>query len=466
MPKIEIRSVTKVFGDHPSSALALMKKGKTKAEILKKTGAAVGVDNVSLDVHEGELVVLMGLSGSGKSTLLRCVNRLIEPNRGSVFIDGEDVLRLDPRELRRLRQQKFGMVFQNFALFPHRTVLQNAEFGLEVSGVPMAKRRDKVMETLEIVGLKTWADKFPAQLSGGMRQRVGLARALALDPDILLMDEAFSALDPLIRREMQQELARLQEEMHKTVLFVSHDLDEALAIGDRIVLMKDGAVVQVGTPEEILTAPADDYVSRFVAEADVSRVLTAQSVMKRSEAMAVLGVDGPRTALRKMRHNGIAYLFVVDRSQKLHGLISVEQASALLAAGGKDLETILSRDIKTVDLDTPASELIPLMADLPYPLAVIDKRSRFVGVIIRGSLLGALAEGGSQDAWSGRTSGADTGSPANAPDQKGGIPATDSNAPANSGLTEAAPPKSSADPAVSAHGESSATEGRSGPKGE
>ena len=397
MAKIEIRSVTKIFGEHPSSALSMLRKGRSKADILRKTGCALGVDNVSLDINEGELVVLMGLSGSGKSTLLRCVNRLIEPNRGSIFIDGEDVLRLSPKELRNLRQKKFGMVFQSFALFPHRTVLQNAEFGLEIMGVAESARRESAMRTLEIVGLKTWADKYPSQLSGGMQQRVGLARALALDPDILLMDEAFSALDPLIRREMQLELARLQKEMQKTIVFVSHDLDEALAIGDRIALMKDGAIVQVGTPEEILTAPADEYVSRFVADADASRVLTAATVMKRSEAVAVLGVDGPRTALRKMRHNGIAYLFVVDRGQRLRGLISVERVSELLASGGRDLESIMIDELKTADLDTPASELIPLMADLPYPLAVTDARGRFAGVIIRGTLLGALAECGNSE---------------------------------------------------------------------
>lgn len=395
MPKIEIRAVTKVFGEHPAAALAMLKKGKDKAEILRKTGCAIGVKSVSLNVYEGEIVVLMGLSGSGKSTLLRCVNRLIEPNRGSIFVDGEDVLRLAPSELRELRQRKFGMVFQNFALFPHWTVLQNAEFGLDVMGVAKYRRREKAMEALEIVGLKGWEDKFPAQLSGGMQQRVGLARALALDPDILLMDEAFSALDPLIRREMQQELARLQEDLHKTVIFVSHDLDEALAIGDRIVLMRDGVVVQIGTPEEILTSPADDYVSRFVADADLSRVLTASTVMKRSEALAVLGVDGPRTALRKMRHNGIAYLFVVDKQQYLRGMISVERVSEMLAREEKDIASVMTCDIKTVPLDTPASELIPLMAGLPYPLAVTDAKGRLAGVIIRGTLLGALAEGGS-----------------------------------------------------------------------
>ena len=397
MSKIEIRGVTKIFGEHPSTALSLLKKGKDKNDILRKTGCVVGVNDVSLDVNEGELVVLMGLSGSGKSTLLRCINRLIEPNSGSIFVDGEDVLHLTASELRELRQRKFGMVFQNFALFPHWTVLQNAEYGLDVMGIASNKRREKTMEVLQTVGLKGWENKFPGQLSGGMQQRVGLARALALDPDILLMDEAFSALDPLIRREMQQELARLQEDLQKTVIFVSHDLDEALAIGDRIVLMRDGAIVQVGSPEEILTNPTDDYVSKFVANADLSRVLTASSVMKLSEAVAVLGIDGPRTALRKMRNYGIAYLFVVDRTQKLQGLISVESVSELYARNDKDLESVLVRDIRTVHLDTPASELIPLMAGLPYPLAVTDDKGRLAGVIIRGTLLGALAEGGGQN---------------------------------------------------------------------
>ncbi len=411
MAKIEIRAVTKVFGEHPSAALAMLRKGGSKADLLKKTGCALGVDNVSLDVYEGELVVLMGLSGSGKSTLLRCINRLIEPNRGAVFVDGEDVLRLKPQELRELRQRKFGMVFQNFALFPHWTVLQNAEFGLDVTGIAQYKRREKAMEALETVGLKGWEGKYPAQLSGGMQQRVGLARALALDPDILLMDEAFSALDPLIRREMQQELARLQEELRKTVIFVSHDLDEALAIGDRIVLMRDGAVVQVGSPEEVLMSPADEYVAKFVADADLSRVLTASSVMKRSEAVAVLGIDGPRMALRKMRHSGIAYLFVIDRAQRLQGLVSVEKVSELYARGDRDLESVLFRDIKTVHLDTPATELIPLMAGLPYPLAVTDDKGRLAGVIIRGILLGALAEGGMQDAGAAERGGEDAFAP-------------------------------------------------------
>ncbi|WP_035065866.1 quaternary amine ABC transporter ATP-binding protein [Nitratidesulfovibrio termitidis] len=394
MAKIEIRDLTKIFGPAPEKALAMVREGKSKDEIYKRTKHAVGVNRATFDVDEGEIVVVMGLSGSGKSTLVRCLNRLIEPTDGTVRIDGTDVTTLSVKDLRALRQRTFGMVFQNFALFPHRTVLENAEYGLEVMGAAKTTRRDKAAEALARVGLAGWEAARPGQLSGGMQQRVGLARALALDPDILLMDEAFSALDPLIRRDMQDELLRLQDDVRKTIVFISHDLDEALKIGDRIVLMRDGAVVQVGTPEDILTSPADDYVARFVADVDIARVLTAGTVMKRSEAVAVLGVDGPRTALRKMRNHAIATLFVLDRNHKLVGLVTADDIADHMAGGERDLAAIMRTDITTVSTDTPASELIPLMAGLPHPLAVTDERGRLAGVIVRGLLLGALAERG------------------------------------------------------------------------
>ncbi len=398
MEKIKIRNLTKVFGPSPAKALRLLSEGKGKDEIFKKTHHAVGINQASFDVGVGEVVVIMGLSGSGKSTLLRCLNRLIEPTAGSIQVDGQEITSLNPKELRHLRQKSFGMVFQNFALFPHRNVVENVEYGLEIMGVDKAKRKDKAMSVLERVGLVGWENSMPSKLSGGMQQRVGLARALALDPDILLMDEAFSALDPLIRSDMQDELLRLQDELKKTIVFVSHDLDEALKIGDRIVLMRDGQVVQVGSPEEILTNPADDYVSRFVADVDMSRVLTAESVMKRSEAVAFLGIDGPRTALRKMRHHAIASLFVLDRDKKILGLISAKDTAALVERKGSDLTSILQKDFSTVAMDTPASELIPLVADIPHPLAVVDEKQKLRGVIVRGLLLGALAEkGGNAD---------------------------------------------------------------------
>ena len=247
MNKIVVKNLYKIFGPHPKKAMHLVKEGRSKEEIMEAIHHGVGVVDVSFDVKEGEILVVMGLSGSGKSTLVRCINRLIEPTAGEVIVDGQDVMTLSPKELRTFRQKHFGMVFQNFALFPHRTVLHNAEYGLEIQKVDSSKRKEAALQALEQVGLKGWEDAFPDQLSGGMQQRVGLARALALDADIMLMDEALSALDPLIRRDMQDELIDLQDKMQKTIVFISHDLDEAIKLGDRIVLMKDGVIVQVGT---------------------------------------------------------------------------------------------------------------------------------------------------------------------------------------------------------------------------
>ncbi|MGE4297629.1 MAG: glycine betaine/L-proline ABC transporter ATP-binding protein [Desulfovibrionaceae bacterium] len=392
--KIEIRNISKVFGPHPEEALALLEQGATKQDILAKTGCGVGVASASFTVAAGEIVVVMGLSGSGKSTLVRCINRLIEPTSGQIFLDGEDVTAMSPEELRALRQRKLGMVFQNFALFPHRSVCRNAEYGLEVQGGDPALRREKAMAALEQVGLKGWEDQFPGQLSGGMQQRVGLARALALDPDVLLMDEAFSALDPLIRRDMQDELIDLQNRVKKTIVFISHDLDEALKLGDRIVLMKDGALVQIGTPEEILTAPADDYVARFVAEVDITKVLTAESVMEKAKAVAFLEHDGPRACLRKMRKEGVSSLFVLDHAHRVVGVVTAEACASQIERGEKDIPAIMRDGIITVTVETPATELINILHDLPYPLAVVNEDRKLKGVIVRGTLLGAIAERG------------------------------------------------------------------------
>ena len=394
MAKISIQGLYKLFGTASGKAMSMITQGKTRDEILKKTGCTVALRDISLDVEEHELLVIMGLSGSGKSTLVRCLNRLVEPTKGTIQVDGTDITKLSPAGLRHLRQKTFGMVFQHFALFPHRTVLQNAEYGLELTGMTPEVRQEKALEALERVGLGNWAGVYPDQLSGGMQQRVGLARALALDPDVLLMDEAFSALDPLIRRDMQDELLSLQSELHKTIVFITHDLDEALKLGDRIILLRDGEIVQVGTPEDILKNPADDYVARFVSAADVTQVLTAGSVMKRSETVAVLGHDGPRAALRKMRLHSITSLFVVDRHYRFHGIIYADDAERLLMEGVSELTSAVRSDLTTVSPDTPATDIIPVMASLPYPLAVVDADHRLQGVIVRGLLLGAMAERG------------------------------------------------------------------------
>lgn len=394
MEKIRVENLYKIFGPSPKKIIPMLEKGATKDEVMEKAKHGVGVNKASFSVEEGEIVVVMGLSGSGKSTLVRCINRLIEPTGGKIFIDGTDITTLNRDELRKVRLEKLGMVFQNFALYPHRTVLKNAEYGLEINNVDPETRKQKAMEALELVGLAGWEDSYPDQLSGGMQQRVGLARALALDPDILLMDEAFSALDPLIRRDMQDELINLQERMHKTIVFISHDLDEALKLGDKIVLMKDGEIVQIGTPEEILTEPANDYVRRFVEDVDITKILTAESVMKKTEAVGYIKTDGPRASLRKMRKNNISSLFVLNEERRLMGVINVQDCARLVENGESDLRSIICTECKTTHLDTPAQDLFMILQDLEYPLAVVDDDNRLKGVIIRGTLIGALAERG------------------------------------------------------------------------
>ena len=396
MSKIEVRSLSKIFGKRAASALPLMKKGIPREEIFKKTKQFIAVNQVSFTVNQGELLVIMGLSGSGKSTLLRCLNRLIEPTAGSVFIDGQDVSKLSTKEMRLFRQQKMGMVFQHFALLPHYSVLKNAAYGLELMKVPLAEREQRAKDALFRVGLSGWEQHMPHNLSGGMKQRVGLARALALDPEILLMDEAFSALDPLTRREMQGELLRLQHELHKTIIFISHDLDEALSLGDRIILLRDGRIVQEGTAEDILSNPADEYVAGFVRHADRGRVLTAGSIMAPPSAVAVLGLDGPRTALRKMRAHGFSSLIVIDAFHSVLGIVQEESLEQLKREGKRDLSLVIQRDIATTDADVPLTDIIPIVANNPYPLPVVDERKRLQGVIVRGQLLEALGSQNSE----------------------------------------------------------------------
>lgn len=385
---LRVHEVSKLFGPHAEQGIPLLKQGYTKERLLKEKGITIGVGQVSLDIREGEIFVIMGLSGSGKSTLVRMLNRLIEPTAGEILLHGQDLLKMNKSQLREVRRKSIGMVFQKFALFPHRTVLQNVEYGLEVQKVNKSERKEKALRALELVGLKGWENQYPEQLSGGMQQRVGLARALANDPEILLMDEAFSALDPLIRRDMQDELLELQEKMKKTIVFITHDLDEALRIGDRIALMKDGALVQIGTPEEMLTNPADRYVERFIEDVDLSKVLTAARVMRRPET--IYPDRGPRVALELMRERGISNLFVIDRSKRLLGVITAEDASSA-AKTGASLSDILIQDGPRVMPDTVLSDLFEVTSSSKVPLAVVDEQERLLGVIVRGAVLGALA---------------------------------------------------------------------------
>ncbi|WP_404458697.1 glycine betaine/L-proline ABC transporter ATP-binding protein [Oceanobacillus kapialis] len=389
MPVIEAKQLSKVFGKNPKQALKLLDKGASKEQILKETGNTVGVNRASFSVEAGEIFVIMGLSGSGKSTLVRLVNRLIEPTEGSLYIDGENLAEMDKKSLRKIRREKLSMVFQKFALFPFRTILENAEYGLEIQDVPKEERQKKAKEALEMVGLGGYLHQKPSQLSGGMQQRVGLARALANDPEVLLMDEAFSALDPLIRKEMQDELLDLQTTMKKTILFITHDLDEALRLGDRIALMKDGSIVQIGTPEEILVNPANDYVEKFVEDVDRSKVLTAQNIMKRPETVNI-EKHGPRVALERMREEGLSSMFVTDSKRNLKGYITADDASEARKKEVGNLQDILKNDIPKVDRETPLKEIFDIIYDSPIPVAVVEE-GRLVGIIVRGAVIAALA---------------------------------------------------------------------------
>ena len=386
--KIEVKGAIKIFGKNSKRAAQQLKEGKSKKEILKNTGATVGVNNATFDVNEGEIFVIMGLSGSGKSTLVRLLNRLIDPTMGHILIDGDDIVKMNKEQLREVRRKKIGMVFQNFALFPHKTIVENTEYGLEIQGLSKVERQAKAKESLRLVGLAGYEDQFPNQLSGGMQQRVGLARALANNPDILLMDEAFSALDPLIRKDMQNELLQLHHDMGKTIIFITHDLDEALRIGDRIALMKDGEIVQIGTPEEILMSPSNEYVERFVEDVDLSKVLTAGHIMKKADALLV--DRGPRVALRLMKQLGISSIYVVDKSNRLLGAVTAQHALEA-SESEKSLQEVIISDLPMVSSDTLLTELFDVVSTASIPVAVINEDHKLQGIIIRGALIGALA---------------------------------------------------------------------------
>ncbi len=395
MVKLEVKDVYKIFGPSPEKIVPLLQNGAEKSAILKKHRHSVGVNRASFSVAESEIFVVMGLSGSGKSTLIRCLNRLIEPTAGAVAIDGEDITQVPPKRLREIRRKKIAMVFQNFALLPHRSVIDNVAFGLEIQNVDGEARREKAREMLELVGLKGYADAKPSELSGGMQQRVGLARALATEADILLMDEAFSALDPLIRKDMQNELLALQRKMKKTIVFITHDLDEALKIGDRIAIMKDGVIVQIGTPEEILQNPADAYVTEFTRDVNRSRVLTASAVMRAPESI-VLERSGVRIAMRRMRDLGISSIFVTDRAGKLLGIATIDAVSKLARENREELASLVDKDVETVAPDAPIDEIIPLFLKSQYPIAVVDSENALTGIVFKASVLAGIA--GEEDA--------------------------------------------------------------------
>lgn len=381
MAKIEIKNLSILFGSEKSRAKKMILKGKSKQEILKETGCTVAVRNANLEIEEGEMFVIMGLSGSGKSTLLRCINRLNEPTMGEIRVNGIDITRSSDKELLQIRRKELAMVFQHFGLLPHRTVLSNVSFGLELQGVPKEEREKKAQESIELVGLKGYENQRVDELSGGMQQRVGLARALANNPEVLLMDEAFSALDPLIREQMQDELLLLQEKMKRTIVFITHDLDEAIKLGDRIAIMKDGEVVQVGTPEEILTDPANAYVTRFTESVDRGRIVTASSIMLKQPIVVRIKRDGPEAIFRKMRERRLYALPVIGNDDQFIGEIQYKDVLKLRKEGSKDVSSIVQKEVPSVLENTTVEDMLPLLPKVRQALPVVNEENRLVGVV-------------------------------------------------------------------------------------
>ncbi len=376
--QIVIKNLWKVFGRDPKRILKM--KDKSKEEIQKKTGCIVALRDINLSVKKGEFFILMGLSGSGKSTLIRNLIRLIPPTSGTISMNGENITKMNQEQLIQFRRKTFGMVFQHYGLLPHLTVLDNAAYGLKVKGLPQGERYAKAMRILETVGLKGWEDYYPGSLSGGMQQRVGLARALANEPEILLMDEPFSGLDPLIRRQMQDELVELQETLQKTIIFVTHDLHEALKLGDRIAIMRNGEIVQEGTPEEIVTQPADDYVQEFVRDASPAKVITAGGIME-DPAFLLYDWEGPKTALTLLRKNNRRSAFVVNKKRQLLGVTTGEKLEKLLESQltKSGIPESIIRKVPAVTEDTVLEDLFPIVSENPYPIPVVDEKGRFKG---------------------------------------------------------------------------------------
>lgn len=386
-PKIRVENLIKIFGQNPKQALADFLAGNT-SQSNQQSNHVFAVSDVSLSIQEGELFVIMGLSGSGKSTLIRCLNRLIEATSGQVYIDGEDISQMPPAQLRQVRRTKMSMVFQKFALLPHQTVLENVEYGLKICGMPLAERREKALVMLERVGLRKWAYYKPSSLSGGMQQRVGLARALATDADILLMDEAFSALDPLIRRSMQDELLRLQEELHKTIVFISHDIQEALRIGDRVAIMKDGRVEQVGTPEEIITRPANDYIEAFTQDVNRAQVLKTGSLVRKTIPF-ILGHGSVQNALEHMHAHHLHHMYVVDRHNQPTGFVTDKQLAKAISSGAEDINTVMTTDFPQVTGGTSLDEVFHL-CQAGIPLAVVGQKGKFKGVVEQSDIFASI----------------------------------------------------------------------------
>ena len=391
--EIEVKGLWKIFGNKPERVLEPEHVTKSRAELQEELGVVVALRNISFAVNAGQIFVVMGLSGSGKSTLVRCLIRLIKASRGQIYFDGEDILTYSPEQLLQFRRSKVAMVFQHYALLPHRRVLDNVAYGLEIRGMEKEDRYNTASETIETVGLKGWEDYYPREMSGGMQQRVGLARALAVNPDVLLMDEPFSGLDPLIRREMQDQLVSLQSKLHKTIVFITHDLNEALKVGDRIAIMRDGEIIQEGSPEEIVTLPSDDYVAEFVRDVARAKVIRAKAIMREPDVV-VYERQGPRVALHAMMNHGIDAVFLIARDFTLRGILTREQARELASQRTATLDGAQVVEAVTADLDDLIETIVPKAAETEHPIAVVGSNGSLLGEIPRGAVLMGISDSG------------------------------------------------------------------------
>ncbi len=393
-PILKVENLYKLFvpieaSQNVKEAMELLEAGQGRFEVLQETGITAGLADISFEVQKGETFVLIGLSGSGKSTLIRCLNMLHEPTCGKVLFEGEDITKYTSKQLQEFRRTKAAMVFQHFGLMDNRTVLENAYYGLEIRGVPLKERTEKAMEMLAMVGLEGWEHKKISALSGGMKQRVGIARALANDPDILLMDEAFSALDPLVKNDLQFELLRIQEKMGKTIIFITHDINEAFRLGTHVGILRDGRMVQIATPEEMLTNPADEYVQSFINTVNSSKVLSVRNVMSTPTCMVRKG-DGAAMALRTMRNCGVSSAYVVDEHMHFVGILTLDGAMRVLARKATQ-EEVLITDIPVIeDMNSSVEHITQLSADTPFPIPVLDKDGAFCGIVTKASVLSSF----------------------------------------------------------------------------
>ena len=385
---LKVEHLTKMFGRRKSQAKEMQAKGRSRDDILKETGVTIAVDDVSFEAERGKTFSLIGLSGSGKSTVVRCLNLLWQPTEGSIFFNGENIADYSPQQLMEYRRKHISMVFQSFGLLSHRDVLDNVAYGLEIRGIDKKKRTDAAMRMIEMVNLKGWENKNVGELSGGMRQRVGIARALANDPDILLMDEPFSALDPLVRRDMQFEMLSIQEKLNKTIIFITHDINEAFKLGDQVAIMRDGRIVQTDTPKNMTQNPADDYVRDFIDSADKAQIYDVKHFMQRP-ACLIRQQEGVALALKQMRSNDLSSAYVVDNRMKFIGVITLDNAFRV-RAGELSFDDAIVRDVPATTKDTQIADLIPLASQARFPIVVLDEKGRLEGIISKAAILTSL----------------------------------------------------------------------------